>query len=74
MSKMCQPMRQRPQCEEHEGEESVGALSQVIASDFNNILVKIRQILCKSTLVFHICRGVTVDFDVVFMHLQPRGE
>ena len=34
MSKMCQPMRQRPKGEEHEGDESVGDLSQVITSDF----------------------------------------
>ena len=74
MSKMCQSMRQRPKPEEHEGEESVGDLSQVITSDFNKFQVKRCQILRKSTLVFYICRGVTVDFDVVFMHLQPRGE
>ena len=67
-------MMQRIKQEEHEGEESVGDLSQVITSDFNNIQVKRRQILRKSTLVFYICRGVTVDFDVVFINLQPRGE
>ena len=71
---MCPTMRQRPNQEDHEGEESVGDLSQVITSDFNKIQVKRRQILRNSTLVFYICRGVTVDFDVVFMHLQPRGE
>jgi hypothetical protein len=67
-------MRQRPKGEEHEGEESVGDLSQVITSDFNNIQVQRRQILRKGTLVLYICRGVTVDFDVAFIHLQPRGE
>ena len=52
----------------------MGDLSQVITSDFNNIQVKRKQILPNSTLVFHLCRGGTVDFDAVFMHLEPRGE
>ena len=52
----------------------MGNLSQVITSDINNIPVKRRRILRKSTLVLYICGGVTVDFDVVFMHLQPRGK
>jgi hypothetical protein len=52
----------------------VGDLSQVIRSDFNKFQVKRSQILGKSTLVFFICRGVAVDFDVVFIHLQPPGE
>ena len=52
----------------------MGDLSQVITSDFNKFQVKRSQILRKSTLVYYICGGVTVDFDVVFMHLQPRGE
>ena len=37
----------------------MGDLSQVITSDFNNIQVKRRQILRKSTLVLYICRGIS---------------